>query len=67
MAQCTRPTCAWCGLEGHYGFDRLPYAARRRGEIRQVLVNGGQVFLHLCCDFAYRHANPPSDADVVQP
>jgi hypothetical protein len=42
MAGATRPVCAWCGLEGHYGFEMVSY----KGPIWQFLINGVQVWLH---------------------
>jgi hypothetical protein len=52
MAQCTRPVCAWCHFEGHYGFEPVGYW----GPVFQYIVNGKQTFLHPRCEAKYRQS-----------
>lgn len=53
MAQCTRPTCAWCGFETPYGF--LHNYGSYKGPVVQYLINGAQVWLHLRCKWSYEN------------
>lgn len=51
MAGATRPICAWCGLEGHYGFEHVYY----KGPVWQYTVGGVLVWLHRRCEPSYRY------------
>lgn len=51
MSGATRPVCAWCGLEGHYGFEHVYY----KGPVWQYTVRGVLVWLHRRCEPSYRY------------
>ena len=50
MTGSTRPVCAWCGLEGSYGYEQVYY----KGPIWQFLILGALIWLHRRCEPSYR-------------